>query len=198
MFYATLNEAENAVVQSGTLQELFPQSSFPKSGPSAEWMAENRTYPVQMSVSYDPASERLVVVSPFIAGPGDVRAVQVEQLSLNDLKQAKRAELRQRFTLERDKGVTVNGDLIATTHQARLELAALVENLTVSGGTQKGVTRSGKRIIFDLSTATAALAAVDAHHATCNATEYDLDAEIDAATTKEELEAIDLSVGWPE
>lgn len=195
--YAILNEAGDAIEQIGRLSELFPGVKFPAGGPDSQWLTERNACLIKRTLSYDVSTERLVTVDPFIAAPGDVRAVVVEPFTLAELKANKRTDLRRRFQQERDKGVLVNGDLIATTHQARLELAALVENLTANGGTQKGVTRSGKRVVFDLATTTALLAAVDAHHAACNAVEYDFDAAIDAAADKAAIDAIDISVGWP-
>lgn len=193
-----------SVVATGSFREIFPGVKPAASGPDAAFLTNRNAYLLHGAPSYDPETHKPVSTAPYLDGDmwrNETLASLTEQEiadRLDTYKQNKRAALRSKFSQERDKGTLINDNLISTTHQARLELAALVENLTVNGGTQKGVTRSGKRIIFDLSTATAALAAVDAHHAICNATEYDLDAEIDAATTKEELEAIDLSVGWPE
>lgn len=194
--YAILNEAGNAIQQIGNLSVLFPGVKFPANGPDSQWLTEARAYLVKRTLPHDAAAERLVAVEPFIAAPGDVRAVAIEPFTLAELKANKRTDLRRRFQQERDKGVTVNGDLIATTHAARQELAALSE--TIGGGSQKAVTRAGERVVLNKAAVDALLAAVDAHHAACNAREYDLDAAIESAADKAALDAVDITSEWPE
>lgn len=107
------------------------------------------------------------------------------------------------FKQARDQGVEIQlGEtplIVASTRDARVELKALVETLEVlgQGATQKAVTRSGAPIEFDLATARSILAVVDAHHSLCNATEYDLVMQINAAQDSAVLEAIDLESPWP-
>jgi len=54
------------VEQVGDYQVLFPNTSFPSSGPTAEWMAENSCLPVTVYLAYDPATQYLETVAPYI------------------------------------------------------------------------------------------------------------------------------------
>lgn len=192
-----------SVVAAGSCREVFPGVKPAASGPDAAFLASRNAHLLHGAPSYDPETHKPVSTAPYLDGDtwrNETLASLTEQEIADRLdthKQKKRTALRSKFAQERDKGVLVNGDLIATTHAARIELAALVDNMTANGGTQKGVTRAGKRVVFDLATTTALLAAVDAHHAACNAREYDLDEAIEAAAEKAALDAIDISTGWP-
>jgi hypothetical protein len=74
------------VEQVGDYQVLFPNTSFPPSGPTPEWMAENSCLNVNMFKTYDMDTQKLVSVSPYIEGDW-VYIVQVEQLSTEELQQ---------------------------------------------------------------------------------------------------------------
>lgn len=56
------------VEQVGDYQSLFPNTSFPPSGPDAEWMAENSCLPVSVWVPYDTATQYLESVAPYRDG----------------------------------------------------------------------------------------------------------------------------------
>lgn len=47
-------------------QSLYPQTSFPQSGPTDEWMIENNCMFVNVYKPYDQNTEKLVSVSPYI------------------------------------------------------------------------------------------------------------------------------------
>lgn len=195
--YAILNQAGDAIEQTGRLSTLFPGVKFPLSGPDAAWLTERRAYQVKTSMDYDADTERLVIVPPYIAGPGDVRSVQIEQLTLDETKARKITALSAEFTARRNAGVTVSGNLYATTNDGHQELKALKERLDRVGGTQKAVTRAGDKIDANAAQATAIFNAVDDYIAACWTREYDLRVEIDAAADKAAIDAIDISVGWP-
>lgn len=93
----------NAIEQMGELSWLFPNVSFPPSGPEAEWMDENNLVPVTYWKAHDAATEKLVNVEPYIEG-GNVFAVEVQPLaeeeiaSRNESRWAKvRADRNQRL-----------------------------------------------------------------------------------------------------
>lgn len=70
----TLN---GAVTQVGDYRELFPDTSFPASGPSAEWMQENGVMGVTVFKAHDRATEKLVSCAPYVEG-NEVFTVTVE------------------------------------------------------------------------------------------------------------------------
>jgi hypothetical protein len=74
------------VEQVGDYQVLFPNTSFPSSGPTPEWMAENSCLPVTVYLPYDPATQYLESVAPYINGEY-VYTVQVAQMSPEQLAQ---------------------------------------------------------------------------------------------------------------
>ena len=47
---------------------LFPNTSFPDNGPSAEWLELNGCYPVKQFVPHDHATEMLVDAEPYLDG----------------------------------------------------------------------------------------------------------------------------------
>ena len=79
-----------AIVNNGTIEEtgelsvLFSHVSFPVSGPSAEWMAENNLVPVTYFKAHDAAAQKLVSCEAYLEG-GAVYAVNVESLSAEEL-----------------------------------------------------------------------------------------------------------------
>lgn len=202
--YAIISVDGSVIEEVGPLRKLFPTVKFPASGPSAEWLSERYTFRVSGAVDYDPKTERLVSVEPFIAGPGDVRSVQVVALTAEEIaaafdakKQDRIATLSAEFSSRRNAGVTVSGNVYATTNDGHQELKALKERLDRVGGTQKAVTRAGDFIEADATQATAIFTAVDDYIAACWTREYVLRVEIIAATDAAELEAIDITSGWP-
>ena len=68
------------VEQVGDYQVLFPNTSFPSSGPTPEWMAENSCLPVTVWLPYDPSTQYLESVAPYINGD-TVYTVQVAQMT---------------------------------------------------------------------------------------------------------------------
>lgn len=74
------------VEQVGDYQTLFPNTSFPSSGPTPEWMAENSCLPVTVYLPYDPATQYLESVAPYRNGD-TVYTVQVAQMSAEQIAQ---------------------------------------------------------------------------------------------------------------
>ena len=59
---------------------LFPNVSFPSSGPTSDWMTENSVMPVTMSRSYDRMTQKSTSVDPYIES-GVVYLHKIESLS---------------------------------------------------------------------------------------------------------------------
>ena len=57
---------DNKVESMGEHRELFSNVSFPKSGPSSDWMTANSVMPVTMSRSYDRMTQKSTSVDPYI------------------------------------------------------------------------------------------------------------------------------------
>ena len=71
---------DNAVESMGEHRELFPNVSFPATGPSADWMTENSVMPVTLSRSYDRMTQKSTSVSAYIES-GVVYLHKIESLS---------------------------------------------------------------------------------------------------------------------
>ena len=84
MIVAIVNNG--TIEQTGDLAYLFSNVSFPASGPSAEWMAENNLVPVTYFKEHDAATQKLVSCAPYIEARA-VYAVNVEALSQDELDQ---------------------------------------------------------------------------------------------------------------
>ena len=79
---------DNQVESMGEHQMLFPNVSFPSSGPTSDWMTENSVMPVTVGLSYDPLTQKMSQVSPYIDS-GVVYTVKVENLSDSEKEVAK-------------------------------------------------------------------------------------------------------------
>jgi hypothetical protein len=75
----------NAVVQVADYRVMFPQTSFPDSGPSGEFMQANSCLHVTMFKPYDRATEKLVTVAPYIDGDR-VFTVAIEPLTQAEIE----------------------------------------------------------------------------------------------------------------
>lgn len=120
--------------------------------------------------------------------------------TLEDAIERKRKLLSRTYRWKRDAGtaITIGGTptVFATTPEARQELREMATLLGLLGS-QKAVTRSGVPVVFDLVTASAALDAVNDHHAACNDAEYDHLVAILALATIADVDAYDVTTGWP-
>lgn len=84
------------VQQLGDYRALFPQTSFPPSGPSDAFLAENSALRVNAWKPHDAATEKLVSCAPYIDGDW-AYTVQVEPLTQDDIdarNQAQAAKVR--------------------------------------------------------------------------------------------------------
>ena len=72
------------VEQVGDYQVLFPNTSFPSSGPTSEWMVENSCLPVTVYLPYNQSTQILVSVAPYIMD-SVVYTVQVQDMTPEQL-----------------------------------------------------------------------------------------------------------------
>jgi hypothetical protein len=85
------------VEQVGDYQTLFPNTSFPSSGPTAEWMVENSCMYVTVYLPYDASTQYLENVAPYIDG-NTVYTVVVAQLTPEMIEQQHQSEAAQNKT----------------------------------------------------------------------------------------------------
>lgn len=83
-----------AVAQVGDYRELFPNTSFPPSGPSAEFMADNGCMGVTVFKQHDRDTQKLVPAAPYIED-GQVFTVAVEALSAEEIASATASQAAQ-------------------------------------------------------------------------------------------------------
>ena len=62
------NITSGATIAVGDHRVLFPNTSFPETGPNEEWMQENNCMLVSDNKPYDELNEKIVVVEPYIEG----------------------------------------------------------------------------------------------------------------------------------
>jgi hypothetical protein len=74
------------VEQVGDYQVLFPNTSFPASGPTPEWMVENSCMYVTVWLPYDASTQYLESASPYIDG-NTVYTIIVAQMSAEQIAQ---------------------------------------------------------------------------------------------------------------
>lgn len=84
----------NAVTQLADHREVFPNTSFPSTGPSTEFLIENSCLPVTVFLPYDSQTQKLEAVAPYILDD-QVYTVQVVPLSQQDLDQRSEAQANQ-------------------------------------------------------------------------------------------------------
>ena len=91
MFIAKI-EGEKITVSD--YRELFPSTSFPPSGPSAEFMAENGCMGVTVFKPHDRRTEKLVPATPYVEGD-TVYTVDVEPLTQEEIDAATASQAAQ-------------------------------------------------------------------------------------------------------
>ena len=57
---------DNEIEKIGEYRDLFPNVSFPKSGPPADWMTQNSVMVVDVNRSYDGLTQKSTRVDPYI------------------------------------------------------------------------------------------------------------------------------------
>ena len=75
--------SDNTVEEIGELSSLFPNTSFPASGPNSDWYTENSVMPVTIGLSCDRATQKIESVDPYISD-GVVYTVRVVDLSADE------------------------------------------------------------------------------------------------------------------
>lgn len=81
----------NQVVKVGDYCVLFPQTSFPPSGPSDEFLAANSAMKVNLWLPYDSATQKLASCAPYIQGDW-VYTVEVVPLTPEDIEARNQAQ----------------------------------------------------------------------------------------------------------
>ena len=71
---------DDVVTQVGEYQSVFPNTSFPSSGPNDDFFVENSAKKVSRFKSFDSATEKLVSAEPYEEGEF-VYVVAVQQLT---------------------------------------------------------------------------------------------------------------------
>lgn len=79
------------VTQVGDYRALFPQTSFPPSGPSDEFLAANSAMKVNLWLPYDSATQKLASCAPYIQGDW-VYTVEVVVLTPEDIEARNQAQ----------------------------------------------------------------------------------------------------------
>jgi hypothetical protein len=88
---------DGSVIESGDYRSLFPGTSFPPTGPDASFLEANGARVVTYFKAYDPETEKLAPVAPYLEN-GEVFAVAVVQLTSDEVQgnlNAKSARLRE-------------------------------------------------------------------------------------------------------
>jgi hypothetical protein len=76
---------QNGVItQMGEYQSVFPNTSFPNSGPNDDFLTENNVKKVSRFKSFDSATEKLVSAEPYEDGDF-VYVVKVQALTQEEL-----------------------------------------------------------------------------------------------------------------
>jgi hypothetical protein len=75
---------DNQVIELADYRDLFPNTSFPTSGPDAEFLAANSCMTVTVFKPYDNATEKLVAVNAYVEGD-TVYTVAIESLTEEEL-----------------------------------------------------------------------------------------------------------------
>lgn len=78
MFVAKVTNGQ--IANTGKLADMYPNTSFPKSGPTDSWMTANDIQVIKSYRSYDKATHKLVTVTPYLDS-GVVYDVQVQALT---------------------------------------------------------------------------------------------------------------------
>ena len=91
MNVAIINNGQ--VTNVGDYRALFPQTSFPASGPSDEFLAANSAMKVNVWMPYDEATEKLSACEPYIDGDW-VYTVEVMPLTPEDIEARNEAQAR--------------------------------------------------------------------------------------------------------
>lgn len=76
---------DGQVINVSDYREMFPNTSFPASGPDAEFLQENSCLPVCVFKTYNSLTEKLASVPPYIED-GQVFTIAVEPLTDSEIE----------------------------------------------------------------------------------------------------------------
>lgn len=133
-----------------------------------------------------------------------VRVWDVEEIPLDDLRTARKAEATERRKVERDRGVVINGNRWHSDKGSADDISTAVAMARLyEAGAGEGTFKTSWKTADGFVTATlsdllAAGLAVGGFVQACFANEAALFAAIDAAETAEDIIAISLDDGWPD
>ena len=128
---------------------------------------------------------------------GDNWVIGGDYTSLGQAKSNLKLEVTSIFHRKTSSSIDVAGTVISTSPQSVQRINRAVHRASATGKSIKTVTRAGVAVEFSAAQLTAIQDAVEAYWEACDAREHDLFKAIDAATNIAELEAIDISKGWP-
>ena len=83
MKYAIVNLGQNTVTSTGSIKELFPNTSFTTTGPNADFLTENNVVELVETLTYTSPTQKLVSVEPYIDS-GKVYNVKVESTTADE------------------------------------------------------------------------------------------------------------------
>jgi hypothetical protein len=83
MFIAKIGDT----IEVGDYRQLFPNTSFPVSGPSSQFMVDNGCLPVNLFKDHDRMTQKLSQVAPYVEN-NEVFTVQVESLTEDEIASA--------------------------------------------------------------------------------------------------------------
>ena len=83
MFIAKIGDT----IEVGDYRQLFPNTSFPASGPSSQFMVDNGCLPVNLFKEHDRMTQKLSQVAPYVEN-NEVFTVQVESLTEDEIASA--------------------------------------------------------------------------------------------------------------
>lgn len=81
MYYAAVEDG--SVQRFGKLNELFPNTSFPVSGPDASFLADNNLVKVLESLEHNASTHKMVFCEPYILD-GKVYRVELVEFSAEE------------------------------------------------------------------------------------------------------------------
>ena len=83
MFIAKIGDT----IEVGDYRQLFPNTSFPASGPSSQFMVDNGCLPVNLFKDHDRMTQKLSQIAPYVEN-NEVFTVQVESLTEDEIASA--------------------------------------------------------------------------------------------------------------
>lgn len=118
--------------------------------------------------------------------------------TLDELKQAKISELAAKRWQVETSGTIFNGMSLATDTVSQIKYVGAVVGVQMDpSNTLKWKMADGSFVELDATAITAIAMAVRTHIQACFDKEADLKVLVEAAISKEELDAIDIYTGWP-